>query len=101
MTGDSLGGKHFYTTTLELSFPVGLPPELNFRGRLFSDVGAAWGIDGSDADVDDSSSPRMSVGTGFSWISPFGPVVVDLGWAIVKEDFDNTQLVNFSFGTRF
>ena len=43
----------------------------------------------------------MSVGTGFSWISPFGPVVVDLGWAIVKEDFDNTQLVNFSFGTRF
>lgn len=101
LTGDSLGGKHFYTTTLELSFPVGLPPELNFRGRLFSDVGAAWGIDGSDADVEDSSSPRMSVGTGFSWISPFGPVVVDLGWAIVKEDFDNTQLVNFSFGTRF
>jgi outer membrane protein insertion porin family len=101
LTGDSLGGKHFYTTTLELSFPVGLPPELNFRGRLFSDVGAAWSIDGSDADVEDSSSPRMSVGTGFSWISPFGPVVVDLGWAIVKEDFDNTQLVNFSFGTRF
>ncbi len=101
VTGDALGGKHFYTGTVELSFPVGLPPELNFRGRVFSDVGSAWSIDGNDANVDDSSSPRMSVGTGFSWISPFGPVVVDLGWPIIEEDFDKTELINFSFGTRF
>ena len=86
---------------MELSFPVGLPPELNFRGRVFSDFGAVWDIDGDDSGVDDSSSPRMSVGTGFSWISPFGPVVVDIAKPIVEEDFDKDQLFSFSFGTRF
>ena len=101
LTSDALGGKHFYTGTLELSFPVGLPEELNFRGRLFSDVGSLWGIDGDDSDVDDDSSPRMSVGTGFSWISPFGPVVIDVAKPILKEDYDKTELINFSFGTRF
>ncbi len=101
LTNDALGGKHYYSGTLELSFPVGLPEELNFRGRLFSDVGSLWGIDGDDTDVDDDSSPRMSVGTGFSWISPFGPVVIDIAKPILKESYDKTELINFSFGTRF
>ncbi len=101
LTGDALGGKHFYSGTLELSFPVGLPPELNFRGRVFTDVGSAWSIDGDDSNVDDTSAPRMSVGTGFSWISPFGPVVIDVAVPILEEDFDKTELINFSFGTRF
>jgi len=101
LTGDSLGGKHFYSSSLELAFPVGLPPELNFRGRVFTDVGSLWGIDGDDSNVDDSSSPRMTVGTGFSWISPFGPVVVDIAVPIVDEEFDKTELFSFSFGTRF
>jgi outer membrane protein insertion porin family len=101
LTDDALGGKHFYSGTLELSFPVGLPEELNFRGRIFSDVGSLWAIDGDDSDVDDDSSPRMSVGTGFSWISPFGPVVIDVAVPILEEDYDETELINFSFGTRF
>ncbi len=101
LTGDALGGKHYYTGTLEFSFPLGLPEELAVRGRVFSDVGALWSIDGDDSGVDDSSSPRVSVGTGISWNSPFGPVVIDFGFAVVEEDFDKTELVNFSFGTRF
>ena len=101
LTNDALGGKHYYSGTLELSFPVGLPEELNFRGRLFSDVGSLWGIDGDDTDVDDDSSPRMSVGTGFSWISPFGPIVIDVAVPVLEEDYDETELINFSFGTRF
>jgi outer membrane protein insertion porin family len=101
LTNDALGGKHYYSATLELSFPVGLPEELNFRGRLFSDVGSLWGIDGDDSDVDDDSAPRMSVGTGFSWISPFGPVVIDVAVPVLKESYDKTELINFSFGTRF
>ena len=80
---------------------VGLPPELNFRGRVFSDFGSVWAIDGNDRDVDDSSSPRMTVGTGFSWISPFGPVVIDIAKPIIEEDFDKSELFSFSFGTRF
>ncbi len=100
-TGDALGGKYFYSGSVEFSFPLGLPEELAIRGRTFSDMGAAWAIDGNDSGVDDSSSPRVSVGVGISWASPFGPIVLDLGFPVIEEDFDETELINFSFGTRF
>ncbi|MDH3594572.1 MAG: outer membrane protein assembly factor BamA [Rhodospirillales bacterium] len=100
LTRDALGGKKFYNGTLEISFPLGLPEELQIRGRLFSDIGAAWGVDG-DVQVFDSSSPRVSVGAGFSWFSPLGPFQLDLGYAQIKEDFDETEVLRFSFGTRF
>jgi outer membrane protein insertion porin family len=51
--------------------------------------------------VNDSSSPRLSVGTGLTWNSPFGPLGIDLGWALIKEDFDETELLRVNFGTRF
>lgn len=102
-TNDSLGAKNFYTGTVEASFPLALPFDLDVRGRLFTDVGAAWGVDDNSipVSVEDSSSPRVTVGTGISWNSPFGPVVVDLGVAVIKEDFDETELLSFSFGTQF
>ena len=73
------------------------------RGRVFTDVGAAWSVDKNSipVSVQDSSSPRVTVGTGLSWNSPFGPVVVDVGYAVVKETFDETELFSFSFGTQF
>lgn len=100
-TGDPLGGKNFYTASTELGFPLGLPDEFNIRGRVFTDVCSAWGLDNANANVQDETSPRVSVGVGLSWRSPFGPIVVDLGFAVLKEDFDDTQLLNFSFGTQF
>src|SRR3546814_5548289 len=71
-TGDALGGKNFYTGTVELAFPLDLPFDLDIRGRLFTDIGAAWAIDDNSipVDVEDSSSPRVTVGTGLSWNSP-------------------------------
>ncbi|MFQ6017218.1 MAG: outer membrane protein assembly factor BamA [Kiloniellaceae bacterium] len=101
LNDDALGANQFYTGTLELTFPLGLPEELDIRGRLFTDVGSAWGVDNDNGDVLDESSPRVSVGTGISWNSPFGPIVIDLGVAVVKEDFDKDELLNFSFGTQF
>ncbi|GAB4374737.1 MAG: outer membrane protein assembly factor BamA [Kiloniellaceae bacterium] len=102
-TDDALGGKNFYTGTVEASFPLDLPFDLDIRWRVFTDVGAAWSIDDNSipVSVQDSSSPRVTVGTGLSWNSPFGPVVVDLGLAVIKEDFDETEIFSFSFGTQF
>ncbi len=99
-SGDALGGKQYYKGTTELRFPLGLPDEFDIRGRVFMDVGAVWGHDAS-GDVDDSSSPRVAVGPGLSWNSPFGPISLDIGFAIVEEDFDSTQKFTFSFGTQF
>ncbi|MEE8507065.1 MAG: outer membrane protein assembly factor BamA, partial [Kiloniellales bacterium] len=98
---DPLGGKQFYTGTLEFIFPVGVPDEFDIRGRVFTDIGSTWGLDGTALNIRDEKSPRVSAGVGFSWVSPVGPIVVDLGFALIKEDFDNTELVNFNFGTQF
>ena len=100
-SGDALGGKNYYTGTLELSFPLGLPEELNVRGRVFTDVGSLWDLDNEIGTVIDENSVRTSVGIGFSWVSPFGPFVVDFGVPVLKESFDETSSVTFSFGTRF
>jgi outer membrane protein insertion porin family len=100
-TADPLGAKQFYTGTLELGFPLGLPEEFNIRGRVFTDVCSSWGLDESNANVQDSQSPRAAVGVGLSWQSPFGPIILDLGFAVLKEDFDETELFSFSFGTQF
>jgi len=100
-TEDALGAKQYYTGSLELGFPLGLPDEYDIRGRIFTDICSAWGLDRTDANVLDENSPRASVGAGFSWDSPFGPIVIDLGFAVLKEDFDQTELFSFSFGTQF
>jgi outer membrane protein insertion porin family len=44
---------------------------------------------------------RASVGAGVIWQSPFGPLRLDVAYPLVKEDFDETELVRFSIGTRF
>ena len=102
VTNDALGGKNYYTATTEVSFPLGLPEDLQVRGRIFGIVGSVWDLDNSTtAVIDDESSPRISIGTGITWVSPFGPVLIDLALPVIKEDFDERELLSFSFGTRF
>ena len=74
------------------------------QGKVFTDFGSLWGIDTSDFPeemVRDSSSIRASVGVGLQIVTPFGPVRIDVAQAVLKESFDETQLVHFSFGTTF
>jgi outer membrane protein insertion porin family len=101
LTDDALGGKNFYSGTLELGFPLGLPEEYDIRGRIFTDMCSAWDLDKTNADVLDEATPRISVGAGISWQSPFGPIILDLGFAVLDEPFDENELLNFSFGTQF
>ena len=101
VTSDAIGGNWFYRGTLGLTFPLGLPNEFGLRGRFFADAGSIGENDTTIATIVDKSSLRMSVGTGILWDSPFGPVSFDLSEAILKEDFDETELLRFSFGARF
>ncbi len=102
-TNDALGGEYFWASSLQLSFPLGLPEELDIRGRVFTDVGSAWKMatQGRNDLVDDSAAPRLSVGAGLTWVSPFGPLGIDLGFALLKESFDDTEILRLNFGTRF
>ncbi|WP_310468287.1 outer membrane protein assembly factor BamA [Sphingomonas sp.] len=49
----------------------------------------------------DSGRPRLSVGIGFNWTSPFGPLRIDLAKALLKQDGDDTKLFSFNVGTQF
>jgi outer membrane protein insertion porin family len=51
--------------------------------------------------IEDSASLRVSAGVGIIWKSPFGPIGIDVALPVLKEDFDLTQLINFSVGTTF
>ncbi|MFL6752675.1 MAG: outer membrane protein assembly factor BamA [Sphingomicrobium sp.] len=49
----------------------------------------------------DSPKPRLTVGVGVNWVSPFGPLRIDLAKALLKQDGDDTKLFNFNVGTSF
>jgi outer membrane protein insertion porin family len=48
-----------------------------------------------------SPSPRLSIGVGVNWISPFGPLRIDLAKAILKQEGDDPKLFSFNVGTSF
>ncbi len=100
-TNDAIGGNSFFVATGEMRFPIGLPNDFGVLGRAFTEVGTLLDPDVSGPNLLSSSDPRLSVGVGLSWRSPFGPIRVDLAQALVKEDFDKDELFRFSFGTRF
>ena len=100
-TGDTVGGNWYYAGTFAVSFPLGLPNEAGMRARTFLDYGSTGITDDSPPGIQDRPSLRASVGVGLTWASLIGPMNIDLGWPIQKESYDDTQLVRFTFGTRF
>lgn len=100
-TKDALGGEWMYGGGVELNFPLGLPDELGVSGKMFSDFGSAGKVSPNSSDINDTGSMRVSVGTGITWISPFGPIAFDFGVPVVKEEFDEDETVRVNFGTRF
>jgi outer membrane protein insertion porin family len=99
----SIGGQFLWDGTVQASFPLGLPEEYQIRGRVFSDFGVLTGYDpkNSSVKINDDGSIRASAGFGITWVSPFGPLAVDLAYPVVREDQDKIQYFSFSFGTNF
>jgi outer membrane protein insertion porin family len=48
-----------------------------------------------------SPSPRLSVGFGVNWNSPFGPFRIDIARALLHQPGDDTKLFSFNVGTAF
>jgi len=49
----------------------------------------------------DSWMPRVSIGAGVNWNSPFGPFRIDFAYALRKEEGDDTKRFSFNVGTQF
>jgi outer membrane protein insertion porin family len=45
--------------------------------------------------------PRLSIGIGFNWNSPFGPFRIDFAKTLLKQAGDNVKSFSFNVGTQF
>ena len=105
-TNDALGANAYWLGSTSLSMPLGLPKEFGLTGHVFTDFGSAWHFDTTAAPANsdtvvDSSSPRLSVGYGFSWQSPLGPLRLDLAMPVIKKSFDKKEFFRVGFGSNF
>ena len=81
------------------------PPLVKTTSSFNPSVTCAANTSGSagfdEAYVGNSPSPRVAVGVGVSWASPFGPLRFDLAKALVKQPGDDPKLFQFNVGTQF
>ena len=49
----------------------------------------------------DTWLPRVAVGFGVNWNSPFGPFRIDIAKVLVKREGDDTRVFSFNVGTQF
>lgn len=127
---DALGGRAYYYGKAEIQIPLGAGgAELGLRPSVFMDVGAVWNVrspnltcaNGPETNrpeclpfnplrpsngfeevfLGNSPAPRVSVGVGVSWNSPFGPFRFDVAKVLRKQPGDDTQVFQFNVGTQF
>ncbi len=90
-----IGGSSQLIINNEIIFPI--IPDAGVKGVIFFDAGNAW----SNDDGIDLSELRLAAGIGLRWLSPFGPLRIEIGFPINDEPEDETSLVLFSFGTPY
>ncbi len=91
---EHFGGKKTAYLNFEYIFP--LLKDMGVKGVVFFDTGNAW-----DTDEDYFSDMRYSVGTGFRWHSPMGPLRVEWGYNLSPRDGEPQSDFQFSVGSFF
>ena len=93
-TGDYIGGEKMMVFNLEYHFP--LLQEQGVIGIVFFDAGNAWTTESSDAY--NFSGLMKSVGAGIRWFSPLGPLRLEYGWKLDKDEDEGAGKWEFSIG---
>jgi outer membrane protein insertion porin family len=94
-TGEVIGGDKYFVGNLEYVFP--LIPEAKFNGVIFFDFGNAWDL----GEAYFSTHLRTSVGAGFRWLSPMGPLRLEYGYNLEPEEGEGRAQWEFSIGGFF
>lgn len=72
--GDVMGGRYLFTASAEYAW------EFRPRWRL------ALFVDGGNAMNSFGDAPKVGTGFGLHWISPVGPIRLDLAWGVSEDD---------------
>ncbi len=89
---DVIGGSQELIFNNEIIFPI--VESLGLKGVVFFDAGEAYRA----SDGIDFGDMRMAVGTGVRWLSPIGPLRIEVGFPLNPRVGDEKQAVLFSFG---
>ncbi|MBI4515259.1 MAG: outer membrane protein assembly factor BamA [Deltaproteobacteria bacterium] len=89
---DAIGGSQELVFNEEVIFPI--VEALGLKGVLFFDAGNAFrATDGIEFD-----DMRTAVGAGIRWLSPIGPLRIEVGFPLNPRVGDEKRAVLFSFG---
>ncbi|MGH8655546.1 MAG: outer membrane protein assembly factor BamA [Gammaproteobacteria bacterium] len=97
-TGRAIGGNFKLIGNAELILPLPFLADVkSVRVTAFVDAGNVYG---PDEDID-FGQLRYSTGLSGIWLSPFGVISVSVAAPLSKQDGDDTQPFQFTFGTSF
>jgi outer membrane protein insertion porin family len=92
INGREYGGSKQLVNNLEMIFP--LINSAGFKGVVFYDAGQGF----DDDQAIDVGLLRQAWGYGIRWASPMGPIRVEFGYPIDKQDGERGVQTMFSFG---
>ena len=87
-----VGGSTQLIWNTELIFPI--VEQLGLRGVLFFDAGNAFSAEQGLA----LNDLRYATGWGVRWLSPIGPLRIEIGYPLDKRKGDRNNVFQFSFG---
>ncbi|MGY0619995.1 outer membrane protein assembly factor BamA [Lysobacter sp. A378] len=91
-----IGGSLKTTGSVEMIFPT-LIDSSAARASAFVDFGNVY----TDIDAFDAGELRASTGLALMWRSPMGPITISYAFPIKKEDSDDLERLQFTFGGSF
>jgi outer membrane protein insertion porin family len=92
---EAIGGDKELLFNFEMIFPIA--KEIKLKGLIFFDAGNAWDI-GQPYNLGDL---RTSVGFGFRWISPLGPLRLEWGYNLKPRSGEAHSGWDFTVGGVF
>jgi outer membrane protein insertion porin family len=89
---DVVGGNSMALVNLEFQFPIS--EEMGLSGVFFLDMGNAF----AESDIINPVKFRFGTGAGIQWFSPFGPILVTLGFPLDRLPGEQASVFEFSLG---
>jgi outer membrane protein insertion porin family len=90
---EPLGSLKMAAFNSELIFP--LAREIGLRGAVFWDIGKGFNK------LRDITPLKTGAGVGIRWFSPFGPIVIDIGFNLNPKKGEKSSAIDFTAGSTF